>query len=209
MKKLILFVLSLSIISCATFNPGTLQYRSAVTTPGSKNVDSVYVFVKQYNYSEAKLVFDTDFRYFNFEPIYISVFNRSYTPVIVDPLNVENHTNIDEVTEKTERSPFAYFVGWSIPWGINMLVGLPLYYGIAWPVFGIVAMTKTKNANRKREEYYKNVCLKHTELQNGQEIDGVVFIKNDSTKTIKLHLIRKDSTKIDFEFDNKNEMPTN
>jgi len=204
MKKISILLLPFILISCASFNPGTIEYRSAVTSPGSKQIDSIYVFVKEYNNQEAKLIFDTGFRYYDFEPIYISVFNRSNSTILVDPLNVGNRVNIDEVYKKTKKPPFRYFIGWSIPWGINMLVGLPFYYGIAWPVFGVVAMAKTNGANRKREDYYNSVILKKTELLNGQEINGVVFIESDSSKTINLDLVKCDSVKINFIFDKMN-----
>ncbi|MBM4177149.1 MAG: hypothetical protein FJ213_13405 [Ignavibacteria bacterium] len=204
MKKIIIVLLPFVLISCASFNPGTIEYRSAITSPGSKQIDSVYTFVKEYNNQEAKLIFDTDFRYYDFEPIYISVFNRSNSTILVDPLNVENRVNIDEVYKKTKSAPFGYFIGWSIPWGINMLAGLHFFYGIAWPVFGVAAMAKTSGANRKREDYYNSVTLKKTELLSGQEINGVVFIENDSSKTIKLNLIKNDSIKIIFLFDKMN-----
>ncbi len=206
MKKFIILFLTFLLISCASFNPGNVEYRSANTTPGSKNIDSAYVFVKQYNYQEARLIFDTDFRYYDFEPIYVSVFNRSNSSITVDPLNVENHISIDEVYKKTKSAPFGYFMGWSIPWGINMLVGLPFYYGIAWPLFGIAAVAKTSSANRKREDYYNNASLKLTKLLNGQEINGIVFIKKETEKLLKVYLTKSDSTKIEFQFDNKNEM---
>lgn len=204
MKKIIIVLLPFILISCASFNPATVEYRSAITSPGSKQIDSVYVFVKDYNIQEAKLIFDTDFRDYDFEPIYVSVFNRSNSTILVDPLDVENRVNIDKVYKKTKSAPFGYFIVWSIPWGVNMLVGLPFYYGIAWPVFGVIAMAKTSKANRKREGYYNSISLKKTELLNGQEINGVVFIAKDSSKTIKLDLVKSDSTKINFLFDKVN-----
>ena len=206
MKKIIILLLPFILISCASFNPGTIEYRLAITSPGSKQIDSIFVFIKEYTNQEAKLIFDADFRYYDFEPIYISVFNRSNSTILVNPSNVENRININEVYKKTKGAPFGYFIGWLIPWSINMLAGLPFYYGIAWPVFGIAAMGKTSDANNKREDYYNSVALKKTELLNGQEINGVVFIKNDSSKTIKLNLIKSDSIKINFLFDKMNKI---
>ncbi|MFA8451868.1 MAG: hypothetical protein ACEPOW_14330 [Bacteroidales bacterium] len=200
MRKIIVLIVSLLLYSCASYKPGSIEYRSALTSPESKNIDSIYVYVKQYNYQEAKLIFDTDFRNHNFDPIYISVFNKSNSKVFVNYKSFQDFIDVLEVCEKTEKSSFGYLLGWSMPWGVNILVGLPFYYGVAWPVVGIAAMAKAGGVNSKRKAYYKSVALKSVALQKGQEIYGVVFIKSDSTKTIKLDLLKGDNSKVMFEF---------
>ena len=146
MKKIILFLIPFVFISCASFNPGNIDYRSALTSPESKTNDSVYVFIKQYSAKEAQLIFDTDFRYEKFEPIYVSIFNNSDKKVLVTPQNFSGYTDLAEVYKDTKSSPFSYFLIWSTPWVINIAAGWPFYYGIAWPIFGAIAMGKTNGA---------------------------------------------------------------
>jgi len=205
MKKSLLLLFPLIFISCASFNPGNVDYRSALTSPRSKSNDSVFVFVKQYSVQEAKLIFDTDFRYEDFEPIYVSIFNRSNYNILVVPQSFIGFTDLVQVYKETKSSPFSYFLIWSTPWVINIVAGWPIYYGIAWPIFGGIAMGKTSGANTKREEFYKSVALKETEILNGQEVYGIVFIKKTKEENIVIQLQRNGSP-IEFYFKNNTEM---
>lgn len=179
MKKLSFIFILFIFISCASFNPGNVDYRSALTSPGCKSIDSVFVFVKQYSVQEGKLVFDTDFRYEDFEPVYVSIFNRSDKKVSVVPQIINGYTDLSQVYKETKNSPFSYFLIWSTPWAINIVAGWPFYYGIAWPIFGAIAMGKTSGANSNREEFYRSISLKETELLINQEIYGIVFLQKN------------------------------
>ena len=202
MKKIFIVIIPFIFISCGTFNPGTIDRRSAATSPGSKQIDSVYVLVKQYQPREAELIFDADFRYYDFEPLYISVFNKSTKKIIVNPDSVSNFIKISYVNNKTAQKGFAYFLAWSSPWTLNLLVGWPFYYGIAWPIFGIIAGGKTSGANSRREEFYTSNSLKYTELMSGQEIDGILFIKKTKDEPIQIYLNSNDGSQIQFHFEN-------
>ena len=205
MKKLLIMFIPFIFISCASFNPGPIDYRSALTSPESKSGDSVYVFTKQYSVKEAKLIFDTNFRYVDFEPIYVSIFNRSSNKIFIAPQNFFGYTELEKVYDDTKSAPFSFFLVWSIPWVINVAAGWPIYYGIVWPIFGGIAMGKSSSANSNREEFYNSVTLKETELSYGQEVYGIVFLQK--TKEDSIHItLRTDSSLIDFPFENKSDM---
>lgn len=202
--RLIIFS-SIFLISCASFAPGVVEYHSAITSPYSQIKDSVFVYVKEYTNQEGKLIFDTNFQYYYFKPLYISIYNQSSSPIIVDTSNIDNFVNIDKIYKETKSgAPFDYFLLWSTPWAINIGAGLPFYYGIAWPVFGLIAMSKSKNANERRGEYYSYVSLKPTRLFTGQETDGVVFVNNNNSDIIYLSIVKEDSTTIHFKLTDKN-----
>ena len=184
--------------SCTSFNPANIVNESALTSPYSIQKDSVFVLVKQYNDQEAELFFDTDFGGYDFRPFYVSIYNNSSSRIMVDPSSIEYSISQQQAYKESKKLPIGYLFYWSIPWGINMAVGLPFYYGIAWPVFGLIATVQAANANRKREAYYKNVSLKPAELTKGQEVSGVVFIVKD--KNLNINLLKDDSTRIEFEF---------
>lgn len=178
MQKILIFFLPIIFLSCASFNPGTIEYHSALTSPGSKTIDSVYVFVKRYTSQEAKLVFDTDFRYHDFEPIYISVFNRSNNLISIDPINVKNHISIDDVYNSTKMAP----------------------------LIGSDAMSNSIGANSMREDFYNIIYLKKTELLKEQETSGVVFIEKSRDNPIEINIVKNDSVIVNFIFQNKSEM---
>jgi hypothetical protein len=197
---------SFVLFSCATFNPGAIEYHSALTSPGGKNTDSVYVYLKQFTYQEAKLIFDTDFRFKKFEPIYISIYNQSDKTIVVDPLNVLDIVDLDMVYKETKSAPLTYLLIWSTPWIINLVAGWPVYYGIAFPIIGIVSFAKSSEANTKRKDFYTSIYLQKVELLKGQEIFGIVFLAKDTSNPIQIKLMNIDNTYINFEFENKSTM---
>lgn len=203
MKKLFLVIIPFIFVACGTFNPGTIDRRSAATSPESKIVDSVCVFIKQYEPSEAMLIFDADFRYYKFEPVYCSIFNKSSKKIIVNPDSIIAQENINEVIDRTTKNGFSYFLIWSSPWFVNLIVGWPFYYGVAWPIFGVIAGAQTSNTNSRIEEFYKSNRLKYTELMSGQEINGLLFIPKTKNEIIGINLIDENGSKIRFEFENK------
>lgn len=201
MKKLIYFVLSILFVSCASFNPSPIQYSSAKSNPESIVKDSVYVMLKQYNSKESELIFDDSFDDTYYKPVYISIYNASSEQVTFDPKSVLDYYDYRIVIDDMTKPTAAYLFGWSVPWIINIAVGLPIYYGAIWPVFGIIAAVKSSNINDEVSQFYESVIMKKIILSKDQESGGFIFLNKTMRDYISIN-VTSGSSIITFDFPN-------
>lgn len=185
-------------IGCASFSPGSVNIASAVSTPGSVSKDSIYIFVKEFSSKETKRIFDCDLLIYGFCPLGIGISNRSNYPIEFIPHSIRNYIDVEEVLSETEFDPNGRLIVWSIPWVINMLAGFPFYYGIAWPIFGLIDFNKAHDANDDRTEFFHNLVFKPIILQPGQDVQGVVFLAKGFIRPLQIILV-KENKQITFE----------
>lgn len=197
----IIFLFSAIFISCASFNPSPIQYSSAKSNPDSIVKDSVYVMLKQYNAKESELIFDDDFSGENYKPVYISIYNASSKIISFDPKTVLDYYDYKIVADDMTKPTAGYFLGWSVPWVINIAVGLPIYYGAIWPVFGIIAAVKSSNINDEIPQFYESVTLKKILLSKDQESGGFIFLRKTMRDKINIS-IRSGNEIISYDFTN-------
>ncbi len=205
MKKLCFIVLiSFIFYSCSTFNPGSIQYRPALLTPGNIEKDNIFVYAYQYNLTESNYLLDSDLQSADFRPVYMSIYNKSNDTVFVNPLNIHAYIDINEINSSLKCVPITYFFIWSIPWVINLVAHLPFYYGIAFPIFGLISALQSDDTNTEIEMFLKSNALNPTNLIPKREVYGIVFITKGKEIPFSFDILKKDSTKINFKFDNIN-----
>jgi hypothetical protein len=195
-KQICLIVLLLNAIisfSCASFNPGSLNITAAVSTPGSIVKDSISLFVKEINPRQSERIFDCDILSEGYQPLSIAISNRSNFSVMFTPSSIPNYVNVDEVLSATDFHPIVRVFAWSIPWIINIAAGQPIYYGIAWPVFGLIDMGKANRANDDRADFFNNMMIKPITLESGQDIQGVFFLRKNYPKPLQITLSKNEN----------------
>ena len=197
MKKQICFlVLLLNAIiffSCASFSPGSLNITAAVSTPGSIVKDSISLYVKEINARQSERIFDCDILSKGYQPLSIAISNRSNFSVVFTPDSIPKYVNVDEVLSATDFHPIVRVFTWSIPWIINVAASQPIYYGIAWPVFGLIDMGKANRANDDRADFFNNMMIKPVTLETGQDIQGVVFLRKNYPKPLHITLLKNEN----------------
>jgi len=197
MKKLFYFIVLLFTViifsSCASFTPGSLNTTAAVSSPGSIVKDSVSLFVKEISPKESERIFDCDIHSEGYQPLSIAISNRSNSSVIFTPNSLRQYVDVDEVLSATDFNPIIRVFTWSIPWLINIAASQPIYYGIAWPVFGLIDMGKANSANDDRADFFNNMVIKPVTLQPGQDIQGVVFFRKNYPSPLQITLLKNES----------------
>ncbi|MFH1528480.1 MAG: hypothetical protein ABIG69_17890 [Bacteroidota bacterium] len=186
---IVLFVV-IGFVGCASFTPGSLNTTSAISTPDAIVKDSVSVFVKEISPKESERIFDCDIHGEGYQPLSIAISNRSNSSIEFIPSSLPQYINAEEVLSATDFSPIIRVFTWSIPWIINLAASQPFYYGIAWPVFGLIDMGKANRANDDRADFFNNIVLKPTKLQPGQDIQGVSFFRKNYPSPLQIILLK-------------------
>jgi hypothetical protein len=176
---------------CASFEPGSLSSISAASSVYAVTKDSVSVVFRELSPQETKRLFDTELYESGYIAISASFSNRGTAPVEFFPDSIKQSAPIEEILKRTAFSPTTRLLVWSIPWALNLVSGMPIYYGILWPVIGIIDLNKAKTANGNRDEFFTTIMLKHTTLIQGQDISGVIFLRRGYTTPVKLTFSRE------------------
>jgi len=187
---IIYFTLLVIIYGCASFTPGSLNITSAISTPGSIVKDSIGLIIREISPRESKRIFDCDIYSKGYIPLSIALSNRSNSAIDFIPDSISPHENVDKVLSATDYLPIGRLIAWSIPWIINIMIHQPIYYGIAWPIFGLIDMSKASHANDDRADYFYSVLIKRSVLQSGQDIQGVIFVRKNYPKPLQIILLK-------------------
>ncbi len=197
MKNLITLIIPFHflfvIYGCASFTPGSLNTSPAVSTPGSTMKDSIALFIREISPRESKRIFDCNIYNGGYIPLSIALSNRSNSTIDFTPNSISQYENVDNVLSATDYHPAGRLITWSIPWIINILLHQPFYYGIAWPIFGLIDMVKAGDANNERGDYFYSVLIKPTILQPGQDIQGVMFVRKNYSKPLQIILLKNNN----------------
>jgi len=187
-----LFSFVLFLVNCASFTPGTINLTSAVSTPGAIDKEGVSVFVRELGPTESQRLFDCDIQGEGYTTLSMAISNRSNSVVDFLPSTIPQYVNVEEVLSKTDFSPTTRLILWSVPWVINIAANQPIYYGILWPIIGLVDMGKANTGNRNRADFFNNIAIRPIKLQPGQDIQGIVFVRKNYPKPFQLVLMRND-----------------
>jgi hypothetical protein len=198
---ILLLTLSFSVafISCASFTPGSVDFRPAISTPGATTKDSVYILVTVMSSRQSKVTFDCDFPAEGIQPLTISISNRNSSTIEFLPHTVPMYMTIADAHERTKFNPVGRLLLWSIPWFINIAAGYPIYYGILWPIIGVIDYGDASTANANREDFFNRVALKPIKLQQGQDIQGIVFVQKGGAQTLQLTVRKENGQSILFD----------
>jgi hypothetical protein len=190
---IILFSLIFLFNGCASFSPCPLNMTSAVSTPGSMLKDSISLFVRELGLKESERVFDCDIYSEWHSALSIAISNRSNSTCVFIPSSIPQYEDIENVLYDTDYDPLGRLIVWSIPWIISLVLHYPVYYGVAWPIIGLVDLNRSKVANESRTEYFNSISIKPTKLQPGQDIQGIVFVKRYYQKPLQISIVKNDS----------------
>lgn len=182
MKKLFLFVtLSLIVNACASFNPIQINYVNAIEHPKAVFSDSIFVYARMIGDIETGATktpnkFKQDDVAINAAMICIS--NRTTKKLGVRIYSSDKLTllNDDVVNTYYSSSPTAHFIIWSIPWVANIAAGLPIHYGLLFPIIGLIELTKAGDVNDRVENFINENKLAN-QLPGQKSLNGLIYLK--------------------------------
>lgn len=175
---------------CASFTPGSLYMTSAFSTPGAVTKDSLSIFIREISPRESYRIFDCIPYNQGYQVLSISISNRSSSPISFIPSSIPNYVDVEEVLDETDFNPFSRLFIWSIPWFLNLAASQPFYYGIAWPIIGLIDFNKAYSANDDRTDFFQNITLKPIKLQKDQDVQGIVFVGKNYPKPLQVILVK-------------------
>ena len=204
MKHSIFLLLTVASIlflaNCASFTAGAFNATSAKSDPAAIEEDSIHITVKALSPQESKRLFDCNIHEHGYQPLSVSISNQSKLDIVFTPDSIPRFVPVEQVLEATDFNPGIRLVTWSLPWLINIAFGYPVYYGILWPIIGVIDMGNANKANNERADFFHGIEAKSITLMPGKEFSGIVFIRYTGKKGFTLKLIHG-GTPIQIEVD--------
>ncbi|MEW6653375.1 MAG: hypothetical protein AB1394_07890 [Bacteroidota bacterium] len=182
MKKLLLLIsITLITSACASFNPIQINYVNAVEHPKAVSSDSIFVYARMIGDIETGTIktpnkFKQDDEVINAAMICIS--NRSNKKLGVRIYSSDKITLLNDVSvyDHYSFSPTAHFIIWSIPWIANIAAGLPIHYGLLFPIIGLVELTKAGDVNNRVQTFVEQNKLGN-QLPGLKSLDGLIYLR--------------------------------
>jgi len=196
--KTILILSGLLLAGCASFHSGFIDFRQASSTPGAIMQDSIYVHASFMDSHASSTAFDYNFHQAGIQPLTLSLSNRSSINIEFIPSTISDYLRPWQAYDNASFDPTTRLMVWSIPWMINMVANQPWFYGIAWPIMGLVDFFGASSANREMSSFIQRVSFKPVKLEPGKDTQGIIVV----TKTfipIKLYVTKANGQKITFD----------
>jgi len=180
---------------CASYKPAPLQPLQPEFTPYSETVQGVTLSAKSFDDAECKRYFDRDIRGKGYQPIHISIANKTKHDILFSPDGVSIPVvPSDEVARKVHTKT----AGRATAYGVGALFLWPL------AVPAVVDGVKSSKANKTLDRDYTSKGVNQVTVQPNITYDGVMFVsmseyKNSFTVTLVEVADKDKNQKIEFQ----------
>lgn len=93
----------------------------------------------------------------------------------------------DEIYRKYMSPGFVHFLIWSTPWIANIASGLPIFYGVLFPIIGVIEINKSSSVNDRLLQFIEDNTLPNNALPK-RSIKGLIYVKNNKPKKLSVEI---------------------
>ena len=179
------------IVSCASYRPDSLARLDAGFAPYAEEIDQVTVAAKKLTTAESKKYLDRDVIVKGYQPVQLSIDNRSAVTILFSPDRVSVPcAKPEDVARRVHTSTVGRVFAWGVP-------GL-----ILWPFLipAIIDGIGSSNANKDLDTDFAAKSLGQMAIEPKSFHEGLLFIPTEAfVSSFRVTLLERES-KRELEF---------